>query len=68
MSAIDDTSAFRDFIDIVDKDCALFRQIVDDKSVMNDLPANVNWRPKGLQGNLHHIDGANNASTKSPWL
>jgi hypothetical protein len=35
---------------------------------MNNLAANIDGRSEGIQGNLHHIDGAHHTSAKAARL
>jgi hypothetical protein len=62
---VDDALAGGDFLDLVDEDRAFFRQLIDHKAVVDDLPANVNGRAKGVEGDLDNVDGANHAGAKA---
>src|SRR5580658_1154513 len=68
MSAVDDTHAGGDLVDVVDEDCTLLRQFVHNKAIVDDLLADINGRPEGFKGNLHHINGADNACTEAAGL
>ena len=58
--------AARDLLQVLDKDRALFAQIVDHIGVVHDLMAHINGPPKSLQGLLDDVDRAVHAGTKTP--
>ena len=68
MRAIDHAHPLGNIVDIVDKDRALFRQLIHYKAVVHNFFANVNGRAKGVESDLHDIDGANHPGAKAPRL
>jgi len=68
VSAINHAFPVRNFLHVINEDCALALQVFDNILVMNDFLANVDWRPKGLKGDAHDIDGAHYAGTESTGL
>ncbi len=65
MGAIDHAGTFGDLINLVNEDGAFAGKIVDHVAVVDDLPAHVNGRAKGFQGNAHDIDGTNHTGAES---
>ena len=68
MGGIDNPRAFRHLVQLIDEDCALLCQVRHDIAVMHNLLANVDWRAKGIEGNLHDIDSPHNAGAEAPRL
>jgi len=62
---IDDALAVWNLLNFVNKDCAFFRQFIDDKAVVDDLPAHVDGRAEGLKGDVDDIDGAHDPGAKT---
>ena len=65
MSAVNDAHSLGHVVDIVDKNCAFFGQLVDYEPVVHDLFADVDGSAKGVEGNVNDIDGAHHASTET---
>ena len=65
VSRIDYALTRRNFLDFVNKNCAFFRQLIHHKAIVNNLPAYVNRGAKGIQGDLHNVDGANDTGAKA---
>src|ERR1035441_2688718 len=68
MGAVDDALAVGHVVDLVDKNCALFRQLVHNIAVMDDLAADVDGRAEGLQSDLDDVDGADDSGAKTTWF
>jgi hypothetical protein len=65
---VDHALAIRNFVDLMHEDRALFRQLVHNKAVMHDLPAHIDGRAKGVEGDLDNVDGAHHAGAKAARL
>ena len=52
-------------VDLVHEDRALLGQFVHNIAVVDDFAANINRRAEGLQCDLHNVDGAHYARTKT---
>jgi len=65
MGRVNDTLPCRNFLNLVNKNRALFRQLIDHKAVVDDLTAHVNGRAKGIEGDLYDIDRADNAGAEA---
>src|SRR5262249_10928785 len=65
VGAINDTLAFRDFVNRVNEDGALALELFDYKAVVHDLFADVDRRPEGFEGNADDINGADDAGAKA---
>ena len=65
---VDHALAVGHVVDFVDKDRALFRQLVDHIAVMDDLAANVDGRAEGFESDLDDVDRAHHAGAEAPWL
>src|SRR5579862_499506 len=68
MGRIDDALAIGHVVNFMDKNRALFCQLVDNIAIMNDLAAHIDGRTESLQGNFDDVDGAHYPGTKTPWL
>src|ERR1700722_4057816 len=68
MGAVNDPHPFRDIINIVNENRAFFGQLIDHKPVVHNLLANVNGGAKSIEGNIHHVNSAHHAGTKTTRL
>ena len=68
MSTVDHALAVGDVVNVVDEDCALFRQLIHNIAVMDDLAAHINGGAEGLKSNLYNVDGADHTGAKAAWL
>jgi hypothetical protein len=68
MRRVDHPRSFGNLIQLVDKDRALLRQIGHNIAVMDDLLADVDRGAKGIERNLHDIDGPHNAGAEAARL
>src|SRR6266568_7490820 len=66
--AVDHAHTHGYIVDIIDEDCALFGQLIYNKSVMNDLFSYIDGSPEGLKRDFNHIDRANYAGAKPARL
>ncbi len=55
-------------VDFVHKNRALFRQLIHNIAVMDNLAANVNGRAKRLQCDFYNVDGPHHARAKAAGL
>jgi len=65
---VDHSRAFRNLVQLIDEDRALFRQIVHDIAVVHDLFAHVDGSAKGIESNLHNVDCPHNAGAEAAGL
>src|SRR5262249_22593995 len=65
MRAEDGHGPVRNFVEAVNEDCSLSSQLIDYKSVVNDLFANINRPPQLLKCECHDVDSTDNTCTKS---
>src|SRR5215467_3480209 len=65
VGAINDSLAFGDLVDGIDKDGALALQLLDHKAVVYDLFADVNGWTKGFERNPDNIDRPHHSGAKS---
>src|SRR5215471_12282860 len=68
VGAVNDAFAFGDLVDAVDEDRTLLLQFFDYETVVNDLLADVNRRPKGFERNTNNIDRAHHPGAETPRL
>ncbi len=68
MGAVNDALAGRDLVDAIDKNCAFGAQLVHHVAVMDDLLADVNRRPEGLERDADDVDGAHHAGAEATRL
>ena len=68
VGTVDDALAVGHIVDVVDEDCALFRQLIHNIAVMDDLAAHIDGGAEGFKGDLHDVDGADHAGAKAAWL
>ena len=68
MRRINHPLAVRNVVDLMNKDRALFRQLVDDIAVMDDFAAHINGSAEGFQSDLHNVDRAHYAGAKASRL
>ena len=57
--------AFRNLVDVVDKDRALIRQLIHYKAVVDDFLADVDGRAKGFERNPDDVDCPHYACTET---
>ena len=65
---VDDALAVRHVVDLVDKDRALFRQLIHNIAVMDNFAAHVDGRAKGFKGDLDDVDRAHHSGAKAARL
>ena len=65
MCAVDHAHSFGYVFDVIDEDRAFFCQLVDDKTVVDNLFANVDRSAEGFERYVHYVDGAYHASTEA---
>ena len=68
MRGIDDTRTLRNFVQLIDEDRTLLRQVRHHVAVVHNLFAHVNRSAKRLQRNLHNVDRPHHPGAKSAWL
>jgi hypothetical protein len=66
--AVDDALALGDLVHRVNENGTLALKFFDHKAVVDDLFADVNWRPEGLKGNPDNVDGSHYARAKAARL
>src|ERR1700733_8235931 len=65
VSAVNDPHSLRNIVDVIYKDGSFFSQLVDDKTVVDNLFAHVDTSAEGFERYVHHVDGAYHASTEA---
>ena len=65
---VDDALAVGHVVDFMDKNRALFRQLIHNIAVMDNLAAHVDGRAKGFQSDLDNVDRAHHAGAKAARL
>src|SRR5438045_1694828 len=60
-----DPLAGRHFVDRINKNSAFALKFFNHKTVVDDFFADVNRRPKGLEGDAHNINGADDAGAEA---
>src|SRR5579862_4211031 len=68
MCTVDDAHSRRNLVDVVDENCALFGQLVDDKAIVDNLLANIDGSAKGFEGDLYHVNSADYARAEAARL
>jgi hypothetical protein len=68
MRGVDHALTVWDIVDFMDENCAFFRQLIDNISIMNDLAANIDGCAEGFEGDSDDIDGANDAGAEAAGL
>jgi hypothetical protein len=68
VGAINYAFPFRNFINTIDEDGAFLLEFFDHEPVVDDLFANVDRRPKRLEGDSHDVDGTYHPGAKSSGL
>src|SRR5271167_1216175 len=64
MRTIDDALAVGNVVDVVDKDRALFRQLVHNIAVMDNFAAHIDGRAEGVESDLDDVDSADYSSAE----
>jgi hypothetical protein len=62
---VDHTLTIGHVIDFMDEDCALFRQLIHNIAVVDDLATNVDRRTEGFQRNFNDVDGTDHAGAEA---
>src|SRR6266481_7534786 len=65
---VNEAMTVRNLVDFVDEDRSLGLQLFHDVAVVDDLPANIDRRAKGIKRNADNINGTNYPGAESPRL
>ena len=68
VGGIDDALAIWNVVDFMNEDCAFFRQLIDDISVMDNFTADIDGSAEGFQSDLDDVDRAYYASAEASRL
>src|SRR6185312_3561717 len=68
MRGINHALAVRDLFDRINENGAFALQFLYDEAVVDDLLANIDWRPKGFERDAHDIDGTNHPGAEPTGL
>ena len=68
MRGVDHAHAFRHIIDVFDKDCALLRQLIHYKAVVDDFLANIDGSAKGFKRDPDDIHRSHHAGAEPTRL
>lgn len=68
MGAVNDPHPFGNVIYIVNEDGTFFSQLIDHEAVVHNLLANIDGGAESIEGNIHYVDGAHHAGTKTTRL
>jgi hypothetical protein len=68
VGAVNDALAVGDFVFAIDEDRAFAAKFVDNKAVVNDLLADVDWRAECLEGDADNVNGTDYAGAEASRL